>query len=249
MKEDTVISLENVILDFPITKSSQTFLKEIFTRRAKKSKMGNFYRAVDNISLEIKKGEVLGVIGPNGAGKSTLLRIIAGIYAPDKGNLSVRGQVSLLAGLGAGFQRNLTGKENIFLSGSIYGISKFELNELMPSIIEYAGIGEFIDQPLRTYSSGMRARLAFSLTSHISPEILLIDEVLSVGDSSFKEKSMARIMEMVKGEATVVMVSHNAGILRDICDRVVCLNNGKIDTISDDINEVILRYRELSKQK
>jgi len=115
--------------------------------------------------------------------------------------------------------------------------------------VEYAGIGDFIDQPLRTYSSGMRARLAFSLTSHISPEILLIDEVLSVGDSSFKQKSTSRIIEMVKGEATVVMVSHNAEILREICDRVVCLNKGKIDTISDNINEVILRYRELSKQK
>jgi lipopolysaccharide transport system ATP-binding protein len=143
----------------------------------------------------------------------------------------------------------MTGKENIFLSGSIYGLSKSELTELIPSIVEYAGIGDFIDQPLRTYSSGMRARLAFSLTSHISPEILLIDEVLSVGDSSFKQKSTSRIIEMVKGEATVVMVSHNAEILREICDRVVCLNKGKIDTISDNINEVILRYRELSKQK
>jgi ABC-type polysaccharide/polyol phosphate transport system ATPase subunit len=249
MKDDIVISLENVVLDFPITKSSQTFLKEIFTRRSKKSNLGKFYRAVDNITLDIKKGEVLGIIGPNGAGKSTLLRIIAGIYAPDQGSLSVKGQISLLAGLGAGFQRNMTGKENIFLSGSIYGLSKSELTELIPSIVEYAGIGDFIDQPLRTYSSGMRARLAFSLTSHISPEILLIDEVLSVGDSSFKQKSTSRIIEMVKGEATVVMVSHNAEILREICDRVVCLNKGKIDTISDNINEVILRYRELSKQK
>ena len=249
MKDEIVISLENVVLDFPITKSSQTFLKEIFTRRSKKSNLGKFYRAVDNVTLDIKKGEVLGIIGPNGAGKSTLLRIIAGIYAPDQGSLSVKGQISLLVGLGAGFQRNMTGKENIFLSGSIYGLSKSELTELIPSIVEYAGIGDFIDQPLRTYSSGMRARLAFSLTSHISPEILLIDEVLSVGDSSFKQKSTSRIIEMVKGEATVVMVSHNAEILREICDRVVCLNKGKIDTISDNINEVILRYRELSKQK
>ena len=249
MKDEIVISLENVVLDFPITKSSQTFLKEIFTRRSKKSNLGKFYRAVDNVTLDIKKGEVLGIIGPTGAGKSTLLRIIAGIYAPDQGSLSVKGQISLLAGLGAGFQRNMTGKENIFLSGSIYGLSKSELTELIPSIVEYAGIGDFIDQPLRTYSSGMRARLAFSLTSHISPEILLIDEVLSVGDSSFKQKSTSRIIEMVKGEATVVMVSHNAEILREICDRVVCLNKGKIDTISDNINEVILRYRELSKQK
>ena len=248
MSETPVIELKDVVLDFPVNKSGATMLKEIFTRR-RKEKSSKYFRATDNISLGIKRGEVFGIIGPNGAGKSTILKIMAGIYAPDKGSLSVKGQVSLLAGLGAGFQRNMTGQENIFLSGSIYGMSKLELTELMPSIVEYAGIGDFIDQPLRTYSSGMRARLAFSLTSHISPEILLIDEVLSVGDSSFKEKSMSRIMEMVKGDATVVMVSHNAEVLREICDRVVCLNNGKIDTISDDINEVILRYRELSKQK
>jgi ABC-type polysaccharide/polyol phosphate transport system ATPase subunit len=117
---------------------------------------------------------------------------------------------------------------------------------LVPSIVVFSGIGEFIDQPLRTYSSGMRARLAFSIASHLSPEVLLIDEVLAVGDSSFREKSKQRIMEMVKGDATVVIVSHNAGILREICDRVMCIANGKIDIVSDDINAVIERYRVLS---
>jgi ABC-type polysaccharide/polyol phosphate transport system ATPase subunit len=189
---------------------------------------------------------VFGIIGPNGAGKSTLLRMMAGIYAPDEGSLRVEGRVSLLAGLGAGFQKNLTGRENISLSGSIYGIDPDELYQLVPSIVVFSGIGEFIDQPLRTYSSGMRARLAFSIASHLSPEVLLIDEVLAVGDSSFREKSKQRIMEMVKGDATVVIVSHNAGILREICDRVMCIANGKIDIVSDDINAVIERYRVLS---
>ena len=175
--------------------------------------------------------------------------MMAGIYAPDKGSLKVRGRVSLLAGLGAGFQRNLTGRENISLSGSIYGISKEQLHELIPSIIVFSGIGEFIDQPLRTYSSGMRARLAFSIASHLSPEVLLIDEVLAVGDSAFREKSKHKIMEMVKGEATVVIVSHNAAILREICDRVVCLDKGKISLLSNDVNEVIQRYRDLSEQR
>jgi ABC-type polysaccharide/polyol phosphate transport system ATPase subunit len=247
MSDNHAIVLDEVVLDFPVTRSSQAFLKEIWTRRNKKSAKTNFYRAVDKISLEIKKGEVFGIIGPNGAGKSTLLRMMAGIYAPDEGYLKVRGRVSLLAGLGAGFQRNLTGRENVFLSGSIYGISREDLHELVPSIVVFSGIGEFIDRPLRTYSSGMRARLAFSLASHLSPDVLLIDEVLAVGDSAFREKSKAKIMEMVKSEATVVIVSHNAVILREICDRVVCLNQGKIDLLSSDVDEAIQRYRELSQ--
>ena len=246
MSENNAITLQKVVLDFPVTKSGPAFLKEILTLRYRK-KSSDFYRAVNGIDLEIKKGEVFGIIGPNGAGKSTLLRMMAGIYAPDEGSLRVEGRVSLLAGLGAGFQKNLTGRENISLSGSIYGIAPDELYQMIPSIVVFSGIGDFIDQPLRTYSSGMRARLAFSIASHLSPDVLLIDEVLAVGDSSFREKSKQRIMEMVKGDATVVIVSHNAAILREICDRVMCIAKGKIDIVSDDINGVIERYRELAQ--
>ncbi|MDA8832860.1 ABC transporter ATP-binding protein [Candidatus Poseidoniales archaeon] len=248
MSEHEAITLNNVILDFPVSRTGPAFLKEILTRRTKRN-APNFYRAVDGLSLEIRKGEVFGIIGPNGAGKSTLLRMMAGIYAPDEGSLRVEGRVSLLAGLGAGFQRNLTGRENISLSGSIYGISPDELYQMVPSIVVFSGIGKFIDQPLRTYSSGMRARLAFSIASHLSPDVLLIDEVLAVGDSSFREKSKRRIMEMVKGDATVVIVSHNAAILREICDRVMCIADGKVDVVSNDINMVIERYRTLSAEK
>jgi ABC-type polysaccharide/polyol phosphate transport system ATPase subunit len=249
MTDEPAIVLENVVLDFPVTKTGPAFLKEVFTGRMGKRRKDKYYRAVNQVNLEIKQGEVFGIIGPNGAGKSTLLRMMAGIYAPDKGSLKVRGRVSLLAGLGAGFQRNLTGRENISLSGSIYGISKDQLHQLIPSIIVFSGIGDFIDEPLRTYSSGMRARLAFSIASHLSPEVLLIDEVLAVGDSAFREKSKNKIMEMVKGEATVVIVSHNAAILREICDRVVCLDRGKISLLSSDVNAVIQRYRDLSEQR
>lgn len=248
MSNQNSIVLENVTLDFPVTQSGPAYLKEILTLRSGHSE-SNFYRAVDGINLEIKKGEVFGIIGPNGAGKSTLLRMMAGIYAPDEGSLRVEGRVSLLAGLGAGFQKNLTGRENISLSGSIYGFTPDELYQLIPSIVVFSGIREFIDEPLRTYSSGMRARLAFSIASHLSPEVLLIDEVLAVGDSSFREKSKQRIMEMVKGDATVVIVSHNAAILREICDRVMCIANGKIDIVSDDIDLVIERYRVLSENQ
>ena len=248
MIEDSSIILENVSLDFPVNRNNHSFIKEIFTGRKKELKRAKFYTAVDSVNIEIKKGEVFGIVGPNGAGKSTLLRIMAGIYAPDNGTVTVKGKVTLLAGLGAGFQRNLTGRENIQLSGSVYGISKQKLHDLIPSIIIFSGISEFIDQPLRTYSSGMRARLAFAIACHLSPDIILIDEVFSVGDSAFKEKSKNKIMEMVKGNETVVVVSHNASILREVCDRVICMNKGKIDIMSDDINSVIDRYRELSQQ-
>jgi ABC-type polysaccharide/polyol phosphate transport system ATPase subunit len=246
MKEDTAIQLINVSLDFPVTKSGATHIKDFFMKRTE-TNGSKFYRAVDNMDLEIRAGEVFGVIGPNGAGKSTLLRVMAGIYAPDEGSVRVKGRISLLAGLGAGFQKDLTGRENVFLSGSIYGISSDELHDLVPSIVVFSGIGKFIDQPLRTYSSGMRARLAFSIACHLSPDILLIDEVLAVGDSAFREKSKQRIMEMVQGKATVVIVSHNAAILREICDRVICLNNGKIDLITEDVEEAIQRYRHLAE--
>jgi ABC-type polysaccharide/polyol phosphate transport system ATPase subunit len=168
MTDENAIVLKNVVLDFPVTEQGPAFWKELLTRRMKKSK-SSFHRAVDEISLEVKKGEVFGIIGPNGSGKSTLLRMMAGIYAPDKGTLRIEGRVSLLAGLGAGFQKDLTGRENISLSGSVYGISPDELYQMIPSIVVFSGIRGFIDQPLRTYSSGMRARLAFSIASHLSP--------------------------------------------------------------------------------
>ena len=245
MSEDVAIQLRNVVLDFPTSKSRIRYIKEWFGSFRKGHSSSN-YRAIDNLSLDIKRGEVFGVIGPNGAGKSTLLRVIAGVYAPDQGEVNVKGRISLLAGLGAGFQRDLTGRENIHLSGSIYGISADELHDMVPSIVVFSGIGDFIDQPLRTYSSGMRARLAFAIASHLSPDVLLIDEVLAVGDASFREKSKNRIMGMVSGDATVVIVSHNASTLREICDRVMVINKGAVDTITDDVGEALVRYRTLS---
>jgi len=155
----------------------------------------------------------------------------------------------LLAGLGAGFQPNLTGRENISLSASIYGMGASEIRSLTESIIGFSGIVDFIDRPLRTYSSGMKARLAFSIASHLEPEILLIDEVLAVGDSAFREKSKRRIINMVKGDTTVVLVSHSETTLRDLCDRVACFSDGKIDCLSEDAVEAIERYHVLSGLK
>lgn len=246
MNSRVAIELKDIVLDFPCNFSKFTFFKEIISRRSQKNK---HFRALDNINLEINQGEVFGIIGPNGAGKSTILRVIAGIYAPDKGQVTTRGRIVLLAGLGAGFQANLTGRENIFLSSSIYGMEEADVKRLEASIIGFAGIQDFIDRPLRTYSSGMKARLAFSIASHLEPEILLIDEVLAVGDSAFREKSKKRIINMVKGDTTVVLVSHSEPTLRDLCDRVACFSDGKIDCLSENADIAIARYHELSELK
>jgi ABC-type polysaccharide/polyol phosphate transport system ATPase subunit len=248
LTKETAILLENVSLEFPTIKSGATMLKELITGRVKSSQ-SKYFPALKNVSLRITKGEVFGVIGPNGAGKSTILRVMAGIYAPDKGQIHIKGRVVLLAGLGAGFQRNLTGRENIRLSASIYGLSKSEISVLEASIIGFSGITEFIDRPLRTYSSGMKSRLAFSIASHLEPEILLIDEVLAVGDSAFREKSKRRIINMVKGDTTVVLVSHSEATLRDLCDRAACFSDGLIDIISENVDDVLERYHELSESK
>jgi len=246
--EEDAIILENVTLEFPVSRSSFTMIKELLLSGQRKTGSGTF-RAVDGVNLSIKQGEVFGIIGPNGAGKSTILRLIAGIYAPDKGKVKLSGRIILLAGLGAGFQGNLSGRDNLRLSGSIYGLSKEQIDEIEESVIAYSGVEQFIDQPIRNYSSGMKARLAFSLASHLEPEILLIDEVLAVGDSSFREKSKQRILNMVRGDTTVVLVSHSEALLREVCDRAACFSNGRLEIISTNIDEVISMYHRLSEQK
>jgi ABC-type polysaccharide/polyol phosphate transport system ATPase subunit len=172
-------------------------------------------------------------MGANGSGKSTILRVIAGIYTPDEGKIRVEGRVTLLSGVGTGFQQDLTGRENMMLSGSIFGFSTKKMTELAEKIIVFSGVEEFIDDPLRTYSSGMRARLGFAIISHLEPDILLLDEVMSVGDYEFRKKSRERIEELVRGDATVVIAGHSISIMRSLCDRVYALSNGEIVTDGD----------------
>ena len=188
MTEGVAINIADVSLDYPLNSKGIGLLREIVTGRVKK-KSTRLFRALEKISLDVKKGEVVGLMGANGSGKSTLLRVIAGIYAPDEGSVRVRGRVTLLAGIGTGFQLDLTGRENIMLTGSIYGYSKMEISKMEEEIIEFSGIREFIDQPIRTYSAGMRARLGFAIVSNLEPDILLLDEVMSVGDTDFRQKS------------------------------------------------------------
>ena len=226
---DSPISLSNVALDYPRVRKGVGFLREIITGRFNNQpSKKNWFRALDGINLDVNKGEVVGIIGPNGSGKSTLLRVIAGIYAPDEGSIEVEGRITLLAGVGTGFNQNLTGRENISLTASIFGFNKKDILEMEDDIIEFSGIREFIDDPIRTYSAGMRARLGFAIISNLDPDILLLDEVMSVGDHEFRRKSRARIEELVNGDATVVIVSHSKAILKSLCDKVYFIRQGQI---------------------
>jgi ABC-type polysaccharide/polyol phosphate transport system ATPase subunit len=213
------ILVDEVSLSFPKKKSILNILK--------KSSVSDFL-ALDKIRFSVNKGEVLGIIGRNGCGKSTLLRVIAGIFTPDEGQCKSSGKISLLAGLGTGFTGHLTGRQNAFLYGSILGNDEKIMKELMPEIISFSELESFIDEPLRTYSAGMKARLGLAVASALNPEILLIDEVLGVGDPVFKEKSKAKILDMVAGAGTVVLVSHSFGLMTSICDRVIHMSEGKI---------------------
>ena len=202
------------------------------------------FEALKNVDLSISKGEVVGIIGRNGSGKSTLLRIMSGIYQPDRGIAMSSATVNLLSNVKIGFNGNLSGRENVHLYGSILGHSREKMTAMMDSIVSFAELEDFIDQPLKTYSSGMQARLGLSVASAVKPEILLIDEVLAVGDASFKERSRHRIKEMVDDASTVVIVSHNLNYLKKVCHRLVLMENGEIVQCGDP-EETIKMYNEL----
>ena len=223
----TVIDVDEMSITFPLSRPGLSSIKRKMVKLFTNRELKPLQRTVlTDISLNIKQGEVVGIIGRNGCGKSTLLRAISGIYRPSDGMVRSRGQIFLLAGIRIGFTGNLTGRENAYLYGSILGHSMEKMDELMPSIIEFSELEEFIDMPLRTYSSGMTARLGFSVATAVQPEILLIDEVLAVGDQEFKERSKERILEMVGNAGTVVIVSHSFGLMKNICDRLILLENG-----------------------
>jgi len=245
--KDIAISINEVALDYPRKKKGVGLLREIITGRIKKTpRKHRWFRALNGINLEVNRGEVIGLMGPNGSGKSTLLRVMAGIYAPDEGSIEVEGRITLLAGIGTGFIQDLTGRENIKLSGSIFGFDQKSIQEMEEGIIEFSGIREFIDDPIRTYSAGMRARLGFAIISNLEPDVLLLDEVMSVGDYEFRKKSRARIDELVQGDATVVIVSHSKSILKSMCDKVYGIREGKI--VTDGELESAFEFYESDKE-
>jgi len=245
MKEYALI-MKNVTVDFPLYTSRKDMLTNILRKlggRFRGKTIRDRHVALDDISLKVKKGEVIGILGKNGSGKSTLLQTMARVYQPSKGRLLTDGEAWLLSNISTGFNSNLTGVENIMLKGSLHGFKEEELKILIPEITEYSGVGSFINQPLKTYSSGMGARLAFALTCHLNPKIILLDELMSVGDFEFSKKSSAKIKEMVQGDATAVIATHSESILKLICDRVFYIEKGKIIPTKD-VDEAIELYRK-----
>ena len=239
----TIVRLENIALHFPRQRGILTGILGLL--RGKTAAGKGTFTALKNVDLDVQKGEVLGVIGRNGSGKSTMLRVMAGIYRPDEGSVKVCGRTSLLAGVSVGLNQNLTGRENVHLYGSILGHNKETMESMMDDILSFSEIGDFFEQPLRTYSAGMKARLGIAIASAIEPEILLIDEVLGVGDPQFREKSKERILDLVKSSGTVVLVSHSFGLMKEICDRLVLVHEGKIAAIGTP-DDVIKSYYEIT---
>ena len=209
-----------------------------------KTSKREIFEALKGVSFEIEKGKILGIVGKNGSGKSTLLRSIAGIFSPDKGSINLHGNSISLLSIGVGFQPALTGYENIFLSGMLLGFTEEEVKEKLNDIIEFSELGDFIYSPVKTYSSGMYSKLAFSITAILETDIMLIDEVLSVGDIQFKAKSYAKMKELISDtNRTVVIVSHSTETLRELCDVILWLHEGEIKMMGE-CNEVLDKYKD-----
>ena len=217
--ENISVKIENVSKIFKLYSSNKDRFKEALS--IKKKKYHRDFFALKDINLEIKKGEVLGFLGKNGAGKSTLLKIITGVLNPSEGNVKTIGKISALLELGAGFNMEYTGIENIYLNATLMGIEKKEIDAKIQDIIDFADIGDFINQPVRSYSSGMFARLAFSVAINVDPEILIVDEALSVGDMAFQEKSITKMKEIMKSGTTIIFVSHSLPSIRNFCERAI----------------------------
>lgn len=227
LRDDIVISFQNVTKNF--SKLSQKTFKEFLPALFRGEKTKETFIALDNISFEVKKGETVGIIGPNGSGKSTILKLIAGVMSPTSGKITTQGKISPLIELGAGMHPELTGKENIFLNGAILGLSQNEIKQKYQSIVDFAEISEFIDQPVKHYSSGMFMRLAFAVAINVHPEILIIDEILAVGDQNFQKKCFDYMESLKKSkDVTIVFVSHGLGQVEKFCTRTIYINNHQI---------------------
>ena len=233
MSKKTMIEVQDVTMRFRMNNDKILSLKEFVTTALRGKLEYNEFTALDHVSFEVKKGETLGLIGHNGAGKSTMLKVISGILKPTEGSVKVNGNIVPMLELGSGFDFDLTGRENIFLNGAILGYSEEFLKAKYDEIVAFSELGQFIEMPIRNYSSGMLARLAFSVASLVEPEVLIVDEILSVGDAAFQEKSRKRMMELMGGGTTVLFVSHSIEQVREMCNRVVWLEQGKMRTVGD----------------
>ena len=228
--------------------TKKTTLRESFVQMFSREPLEPFW-ALRNVSFTLVSGESLGVIGPNGAGKSTLLQVLAGIIQPSEGSVDVRGHVSSLLTLGAGFDSELSGRENILLAGAFLGLRDSVVRDLMPAIVEYADLGRFIDAPIKTYSSGMRARLGFSIATSVDPDILLLDEVLATGDAEFRDKSKARVIELVKAAKGIVLVTHDMAWVTEYCNRALLLEQGRVIHEGDPAETVRIHVERSARRK
>ena len=230
---DSIITVENVSMHFRMDKNRTTSLKEWVVSFLKGKQQYEEFHALENVTFDVKRGEIFGVIGRNGAGKSTLLKVVSGIYKPTSGKAVSAGRIAPMLELGSGFDQELSGHDNIFLNGAILGFSEDFLKQKYDEIVAFSELGEFIHQPIKTYSSGMMMRLAFSVATIVEPEILIVDEILAVGDASFQQKSRARMLELMKGGTTVLFVSHTMSQIREMCDRVLWLDHGTVKMIGE----------------
>ncbi len=230
---EIMVELEDVSMNFRLEQGRTQSLKGFVVAALRNKLRYEQFQALTNVGFSVTKGEVIGIIGHNGAGKSTLLKCIAGIMMPTAGSVRVNGNIVPMLELGSGFDYELTGRENIFLNGAILGYSKAYLKEKYDEIVSFSELGRFIETPIRTYSSGMMMRLAFSIAAIVDPEILIVDEILSVGDAGFQEKSYARMREMMGGGTTVFFVSHSIDRIESFCNRVIWLDQGKVKMIGE----------------
>ena len=244
-----MIRINNVSMKFNLGVEKDNSLKQMFIKILsfwkRKKKKKDYFWALKDVSLDIKKGEVVGIVGTNGAGKSTLLKVVSGVYKPTEGSVEVNGKISPMIELGAGFDGELTARENIYLNGAILGYSKEFIDERFEDIVEFSELRDFLDVPVKNFSSGMTAKLAFSISTIVDPEILIVDEILSVGDIKFQEKSKHKMMSMIKGGTTVLYVSHSLTSIEKLCTKVVWLDHGHVKMIGDTKKVCNAYYKEV----
>ena len=245
--DNVAIELRNVSLSFKIGNDKIDNLKEYVIRTLKRNKeKKTIFKATDDVSFKIYKGEKVGLIGYNGAGKSTLLKIISGVYSPDEGDVIINGNIAPLLSLGAGFDKNYSGRENIFLNGAILGYDEKFLKEKYDEILEFSELGDFINLAVKNYSSGMLSKLGFSIATIVDPDILILDEVLGVGDITFKKKSKEKLKSLMESNTTVLLVSHSISEIRSICDKAIWIEKGKVREIGE-VNYICDKYTKEAK--
>ncbi len=244
MAQDAIISFKNVSKEYTLYKSDRERFRALFI----KPKHAKINKALKNVTFDVYRGESIGIIGDNGAGKSTILKMITGVAFPSEGEVQVNGKVAALLELTAGFSTEMTGRENIYLKGYILGLKDAYIRQIEERIIDFAQLGDYIDQPVRTYSSGMKMRLGFAINVNIDPDILVVDEALSVGDASFKRKCKDKINDIIKGGTTVLYVSHNPESVTEICDRALYLKKGEL-MYDGSVKEAYAMYKKVKEEE